>query len=279
MKRPIWGSHLPKVLAGERRTGRESHEGRRPVVKEAFLSNIVPMDEHAVRRAYARWAPVYDLSFGKIADAGRTIAVDTINKRQGSVLEVGVGTGISLPRYRSNLRVTGVDLSPEMLGKARERVRKLGLRNVAEIREMDAQELEFEDASFDTVVAMYVLTVVPNPAKVMAELERVCRPGGQILILNHFSQDRGVRGLVEKAMAPFAEALGWRPEFSIDNVLTQDSLRLVEERPMKPFGLFTMLRFSKEETPGANALLSRTPASSRAAAAISVDQEVHDVAI
>ncbi len=236
------------------------------------------MDEHAVRKAYARWAPVYDLSFGKIADAGRVIAVDAINKRRGSVLEVGVGTGISLPRYRPHLDVTGIDLSPEMLRKARERVRKLGLRNIDRILEMDAQELEFENASFDTVVAMYVLTVVPDPSKVMAELERVCKPGGQILIINHFSQEHGVRGMVEKAMAPFAERLGWRPEFGIENVMTQDNLRLVEERPMKPFGLFTMLRFTKEETPGENRSLRRAP-SERAATAISVDQEVRDVAI
>ena len=107
------------------------------------MSNIVPMHEHAVRKAYARWAPVYDFSFGKIADAGRTIAVDTINRRQGNVLEVGVGTGISLPRYRPHLDVTGIDLSPEMLNKARERVTKLGLKNIKQIREMDAQELDF----------------------------------------------------------------------------------------------------------------------------------------
>lgn len=236
------------------------------------------MDEHAVRKAYARWAPVYDLSFGKIADAGRVMAVDTINKRQGRVLEVGVGTGISLPRYRRHLQVTGIDLSPEMLKKARDRVEKLGLDNIEQLLEMDAQTLDFEDASFDTVVAMYVMTVVPEPAKVMAELERVCKPGGQVLIVNHFSQEHGVRGVVEKAMAPFAERLGWRPEFGIDNVLTQDSLRLVEERPMRPFGLFTMLRFVKDETPGA-AMSSRRKSAERSSAPINVDQEVRDVAV
>lgn len=245
---------------------------------EAFLSNIVPMHEHAVRKAYARWAPIYDLSFGMIADAGRVNAVEAINKRRGSVLEVGVGTGISLPRYRSHLDVTGIDLSPEMLSKARKRVGKHRLQNIKHIVEMDAQELEFEDASFDTVVAMYVLTVVPDPSKVMAELERVCKPGGQILIINHFSQEHGVRGLVEKAMAPFAERLGWRPEFGIENVMTQDNLRLVEERPMKPFGLFTMLRFTKEETPGGDRT-RRPKATERPSQPISVDQELPGTAI
>jgi len=240
------------------------------------LSNIVQMDEHAVRRAYARWAPVYDLSFGKIADAGRVIAVDTINRRQGQVLEVGVGTGISLPRYRKHLQVTGIDLSPEMLDKARDRVRRLGLNNVDAILEMDAQDLDFEDESFDTVVAMYVMTVVPDPARVMAELERVCRPGGEVLIVNHFSQDKGVRGFVEKVMSPFAEKLGWRPEFSLDTILTQEGLRLVEERPMRPFGLFTLLRFVKEDAAAMGAVPARSPADR---AAPRIENEVRDVAI
>ncbi len=241
-----------------------------------MLSNIVQMDEHAVRRAYARWAPVYDLSFGKIADAGRVIAVDAINRRRGRVLEVGVGTGISLPRYRRHLSVTGVDLSPEMLDKARDRVRRLGLNNVEAVLEMDAQDLAFENESFDTVVAMYVMTVVPDPAKVMAELDRVCRPGGEVYILNHFSKDHGVRGLIEKVLAPFAEQLGWRPEFSQKTIMTQDGLQLVEERPMRPFGLFTLLRFVKQEA-GAIAPAPVRAASERAAPVI--EQEPRDVAI
>jgi phosphatidylethanolamine/phosphatidyl-N-methylethanolamine N-methyltransferase len=235
------------------------------------------MDEHAVRRAYARWAPVYDLSFGKIADAGRIIAVDTINRRRGKVLEVGVGTGISLPRYRRHLRVSGIDLSPEMLDKARDRVTRLGLSNVDELVEMDAGNLSFEDGTFDTVVAMYVMTVVPDPRKVMAELNRVCKPGGEVFIVNHFSQERGVRGFIEKVMAPFAEQLGWRSEFSINTILTQDGLHLVEERPMRPFGLFKLLRFVKQ--PGADMEPAMAHAADAQAASPRLDREVRDVAI
>jgi phosphatidylethanolamine/phosphatidyl-N-methylethanolamine N-methyltransferase len=235
------------------------------------------MDEHAVRRAYARWAPVYDLSFGKIADAGRIIAVDTINRRRGKVLEVGVGTGISLPRYRRHLRVSGIDLSPEMLDKARDRVTRLGLSNVDELVEMDAGNLTFGDETFDTVVAMYVMTVVPDPRKVMAELNRVCKPGGEVFIVNHFSQERGVRGFIEKVMAPFAEQLGWRPEFSINTILTQDGLQLVEERPMRPFGLFKLLRFVKQ--PGADMEPAMAHAADAQAASPRLDREVRDVAI
>jgi phosphatidylethanolamine/phosphatidyl-N-methylethanolamine N-methyltransferase len=208
----------------------------------------MPMDEGAVKRAYARWAPVYDVTFGRIADAGRIRTVEHINRFSGRVLEVGVGTGISLPRYGRHLKITGIDLSPEMLEKARRRVAAKRLTNVEGIFEMDAGQMSFADASFDVVVAMYVLTVVPDPAKVMRELERVCRPSGQVLIVNHFSQERGVRGAVEKAMGRFGEALGWRPDFPLEALMVCDGLRLVDAQPLKPFGLFTMLRFVKDDT-------------------------------
>ncbi|WP_213161411.1 class I SAM-dependent methyltransferase [Kaustia mangrovi] len=214
------------------------------------MSKLTEMKEEAVRRAYARWAPVYDMTFGLVAEFGRSRTVDFINRRRGRVLEVGVGTGMSLPRYRPEIEVTGIDLSPEMLAKARARVARRGLDNVAAIEEMDASDMAFEDNSFDVVVAMYVMTVVPDPERVMRELARVCRPGGEVLVVNHFSQDHGIRGAVEKGMARFAEALGWRPEFPLDTVLVCEDLELKEEQPLKPFGLFTMLRFVKTE-PGA----------------------------
>lgn len=212
------------------------------------MSEVVVMDENAVKRAYARWAPVYDWSFGAVAEAGRKYVIEVINRREGTLLEAGVGTGISLPDYAPHLEITGFDLSPEMLAKARRRVARGNLTNVKDILEMDASELEFEDGSFDTVVAMYVMTVVPNPAKVMAELERVCAPGGEVIIVNHFSQTHGVRGLIEKTMAPFATTLGWHPEFPLENVTKQTTtLKLREQRALKPLGIFTMLRFVKDD--------------------------------
>ncbi|GMV62521.1 MAG: hypothetical protein AMXMBFR74_16890 [Parvibaculum sp.] len=214
------------------------------------MSGIARIDEQSVIKAYARWAPVYDFSFGPIADAGRKRAIEIINKRQGSLLEVGVGTGVALPRYAPHLTVTGIDLSPDMLRIARQRVRERKLTNIAGIFEMDASELRFEDASFDTVVAMYVMTVVPDPVKVLNELERVCAPGGEVLIVNHFAQDHGLRGWVESFMAPAARALGWHPDFRVETITDITTLDLVETVKLKPFGLFTMLRFRKrEETP------------------------------
>jgi len=215
-------------------------------IQEATARKLADMDEGAVRRAYARWAPVYDMTFGLIADAGRMRTVEHINRLSGKVLEVGVGTGISLSRYRPHLKVTGIDLSPEMLERARERVERRRLLNVEAILEMDASAMRFADDSFDVVVAMYVLTVVPDPGKVMAELERVCRPGGEVIIVNHFSQEHGVRGAVEKGMARFAETLGWRPEFPVETLLGTEGLHLTDAQPLKPFGLFSMLRFVNE---------------------------------
>lgn len=203
------------------------------------------IDENAVKVAYRRWAPVYDNTFGRFASEGRKHAVEIINKSKGRVLEVGVGTGLSLPAYKRSLEIVGIDLSPEMLEKARERVEVERLRNVTGLHEMDAADLDFPDASFDTVVAMYVMTVVPDPEKVMRELSRVCRPGGEVMLVNHFSADEGMRGWVERRMAPFADMLGWRPVFDVERVLVCDDLTLMEKRGLRPWGLFTLMRFRK----------------------------------
>ena len=135
---------------------------------------VARIDEDAIKSAYRRWAPALRHTFGRVAAEGRKHAVEAINGSTGRVLEVGVGTGLSLPAYARHLEIVGIDLSPEMLEKARERVAQERLTNVTALREMDAGELDFEDAAFDTVVAMYVMTVVPDPEKVMRELSRVC---------------------------------------------------------------------------------------------------------
>jgi phosphatidylethanolamine/phosphatidyl-N-methylethanolamine N-methyltransferase len=225
-----------------------SEESRTPKFFKRFKDPAdagTRIDEDAVRSAYRRWAPVYDHTFGRVAAEGRKHSVEIINQGKGRVLEVGVGTGLSLPSYGRHLEIVGIDLSPEMLEKARERVAAEGLDNVAELHEMDASDLKFPDASFDTVVAMYVMTVVPNPEKVMRELSRVCRPGGDVIIVNHFSAEEGMRGWVERRMAPFADMLGWRPVFDVERVLVCPELALMEKRGLRPWGLFTMMRFRK----------------------------------
>lgn len=206
---------------------------------------LVDLDNHDVRRAYKRWAPVYDATFGKVVEAGVRQTVALANKYDGRLLEVGVGTGLALPLYKPSLRVTGIDLSPDMLQRARERAAKSRLRNIEALAEMDATALSFPDRSFDITVAMYVMTVVPDPEKVVHEIARVTRPGGVAIIVNHFSVERGLRGAVEKRLAGFADILGWRPEFPQDALMVSNKLELIQVRPVRPFGFFTQLLFRR----------------------------------
>ena len=203
------------------------------------------LDESGVLDAYRRWAPVYDQTFGRLTTEGRRQTVEILNQRPGRILEIGVGTGLSLSNYSRHHEVIGIDLSPDMLERARERVAAEGLDNVTGLHEMDASALAFPDATFDTVVAMYVLTVVPDPVAVMREMSRVCKPGGRVMLLNHFSQDDGVRGWVERRLAPFATRLGWHPVFDVQRVMVCDDLRETSRQTLKPWGLFTLLGFEK----------------------------------
>jgi phosphatidylethanolamine/phosphatidyl-N-methylethanolamine N-methyltransferase len=226
---------------------RSHEESKSPFARaiSVMTGKAVQMDEDAVRSAYRRWAPVYDNTFGYISTAGRRNAVELINKSKGRVLEVGVGTGLSLPGYAKHLEIVGIDLAPEMLEKARERVATGNLDNVTGLHEMDAEQLAFPDASFDTVVAMFVMTVVPNPEAVMRELARVVKPGGQVLLVNHFSQRDGVRGFIERSMAPFGDRLGWHPVFDVSRVMVCDELALKDTRSLRPLGIFTMLHLER----------------------------------
>lgn len=201
------------------------------------------MNNDAIQSAYKRWAPIYDALFGSITYVGRKAAVKVANRFKGTVLEVGVGTGIALPLYKSELTVTGIDLSQDMLDIAIKRAKSLP--NVKAIHQMDASKLEFADGEFDTVVAMYLITVVPDPEGVMRELARVVKPGGEVILVNHFSATGGIRGFVEKLMSPFALKLGWRPEFPFERILQEPSLKLLETQNAGWFGLFTLVRFRK----------------------------------
>ena len=202
------------------------------------------LDDHAVREAYRLWAPVYDYSFGLIAGPGRRLAVRKLNEADGRVLEIGVGTGLSLPRYKPSLEVTGIDLSPNMLAKGAERVENLRLPRKT-LSVMDAGRLAFAGESFDAAAVMYVMTVVPDPAAVMAEMWRVLRPGGTAIVVNHFSRERGPRAAAEQWLARFSRRLGWHPVFPLKTVTDAPGFRLVEMIDVPPFGLFTLLRLQK----------------------------------
>jgi phosphatidylethanolamine/phosphatidyl-N-methylethanolamine N-methyltransferase len=188
---------------------------------------------------------VYDAVFGGISAMGRRRAAQAVNRLPGRlVLEVGVGTGLALPHYRADKRITGIDLSAEMLARARERVTGLGLENVDALREMDAEATDFSDGGFDIAVAMFVASVVPHPRRLLGEMRRVVRPGGHILFVNHFAARSGPRWWVEWAMAPASRALGWHPDFGMDNLFTPEEAARIETEPVPPLGFFTLVRMS-----------------------------------
>jgi len=208
------------------------------------------LDKQTVTKAYARWAPVYDLVFGAVFERGRHAAIAAAERVGGRILEVGVGTGISLPNYSKDCRLCGVDISAPMLRKAQERVVELGLSNVEGLWVMDAEHLSFPDGSFDVVVAQYVITTVPNPEATLGEFARVLKPGGEIVLVSRVGAEAGLRHSLEHWFQPAARKLGWRTEFSFERYSQwaehTSGMHLLERRAMPPFGHFCLIRFGKD---------------------------------
>ena len=207
------------------------------------------IDRELVVKSYARWAPVYDLVFGKVFERARTEAIAATQRVGGSVLDVGVGTGICLPHYTRASGVVGIDLSEPMLRKARKRATEFKLTNIERLAVMDAEDLDFPDNSFDAVVAQYVVNTVPHPEAALAEFARVVKPGGEIILINRVGADAGVRRALEAGFAPAAHWLGWRPEFRWSRFAAwlerTPDIRLLERRPVPPLGHFSLIRFGK----------------------------------
>jgi len=201
------------------------------------------LDAAGVRDAYRRWAGVYDAVFGGVSAFGRRRAVAEVNRLPGTrVLEVGVGTGLALPRYNGDKRVVGVDLSREMLEKAALRVRAERLGQVVGLAEMDAEHMAFADGAFDIAVAMFTASVVPDAKRLFGEMSRVVRPGGHLLFVNHFAAEDGPRWWVERAMAPLSRLLGWHPDFALRDLLDPELVQVEAMEACKPGGLFTLVR-------------------------------------
>ena len=156
-----------------------------------------------------------------------------------------MGTGLALPLYAPRVEVTGVDFSEDMLAKARAKVAERGLRHVADLRQMDARQLDFPDAAFDGVGAMHILSVVPEPERVMSEIARVLKPGGIVVITNHFARDRGALATVERVAAPLSDLLGWHSDFDRARIMGEPALEVVEEANLPPVGLMTLLVMRK----------------------------------
>jgi phosphatidylethanolamine/phosphatidyl-N-methylethanolamine N-methyltransferase len=209
------------------------------------------LDKAGIAKAYARWAPVYDLVFGSVFERGRRAAITAAERIGGRILEVGVGTGLSLPQYAWSSRITGIDLSVPMLRKAKGRVREHRLTNIDGLAVMDAQHLGFSDSVFDVVVAQYVITAVPEPEATLDEFVRVLKPGGEIILVNHLGAETGPRASVERWVAPLARRLGWQTEFGWARLVAwaarREGVRIIEHRAMPPLGHFSLIRFGKED--------------------------------
>jgi phosphatidylethanolamine/phosphatidyl-N-methylethanolamine N-methyltransferase len=207
------------------------------------------VSKETVAKSYAVWAPFYDFVFGGVFRRARLEAIAAAERAGRHILEVGVGTGISLPDYSTSSRLTGVDISAAMLRKAQEKVRNLGLNHVEGLAVMDAEKMAFPDASFEVIVAQLVVTTVPNPEATLDEFVRVLKPGGEIVLVSRVGADKGLRRLVEKSLTPITRLLGWRLEFPFERytrwVEQCEGVRVIENRSMPPFGHFSVIRFGK----------------------------------
>lgn len=208
------------------------------------------LNNSGVEAAYARWAPVYDLTFTLVMRAGRRAAAAAASRPGGRLLDVGVGTGLELPMIDRATRITGVDLSRPMLERAATRVRRHGLGNVEGLLVMDAMRLAFPDETFDALVAPYVLTVVPDARASLDEWARVLKGGGEMILVNHIGAERGPVAAAEAWLGRRAARLGWHPQFPWatvgDWLAARPAMRLVERRTLPPFGLFTLARIRKD---------------------------------
>ena len=204
------------------------------------------MEAHRTERVYSKLSSHYDLLFDRVFQSGREEAVNILDLKSGErVLEVGVGTGLLLPLYPRTVEVIGIDLSEGMLEEARDRINELGLRHVT-VSRMDASAIQFPDGAFDAVLAPYVMSVVSDPKGVLSEMKRVCRPGGRIVIVNHFLSRNPLKGALEKVLTPLSVHVGFRLDTPLASVLHDPDLALELKKRVNLFGNWTLLRLRKE---------------------------------
>jgi phosphatidylethanolamine/phosphatidyl-N-methylethanolamine N-methyltransferase len=206
-------------------------------------------DQATVEKAYARWAPVYDALCGPVFLNARRTATAAARQAGLRILEIGVGTGLSFADYDSRYEITGIDISEPMIARARMRASSGRSPHVKELKVMDAHHLSFPDAAFDCVVAQFVVTLVANPERVLDECARVVRPGGEIILVNHFYSETGLAARLEDGLARYARPLGLRPEFPFARLEEwargHGGVEVVERRKIPPFKVFTLARFRR----------------------------------
>jgi len=256
--RVLGGGFIKSAVASHAATARATRGGCAKVARgsDARIDNsgqgmAADIDREGVEKAYGRWAPIYDLVFGKVFDHGRQSTIAEADKIGGhGVLERRRRHRAFRCRIIRAAPDYAASIFPEpMLRRAQQRVRALGLTNVETLAVMDAKNLAFPDAFFDAVVAQYVITAVPDPEATLDDFIRVLKPGGELILVNHIGAETGPRRLFELAFAPFARRLGWRPEFPwarlTDWAAKHGGVILAERRPMPPMGHFSLIRFRK----------------------------------
>jgi phosphatidylethanolamine/phosphatidyl-N-methylethanolamine N-methyltransferase len=211
-------------------------------MQTTFIKRRLSLDLSSIENTYKRYARFYDILFGAVFQPGRKAIINRMNCKSGDrVLEVGVGTGLSLPLYPKDVRITGIDISSDMLALAQVRTVHEQIENVERLSVMDAENMAFDDNSFDKVVAMYVASVVPNPEQLVNEMRRVCKPNGQLVFVNHFHSKNPILKTLESLIAPLSKQLGFRPDFSLEIFLNNTGLTNAAVYPVNIFNFSTML--------------------------------------
>jgi phosphatidylethanolamine/phosphatidyl-N-methylethanolamine N-methyltransferase len=207
------------------------------------------MDAKKVQRVYAVYSGFYDLIFGKMFHEPRTQAIELLGLKPGHrVLEVGVGTGLSLPIYPAHCEVTGIDLSSQMLKKGKAKVARYNLGHVR-LHQMDATRMTFSADSFDAVMAAYVISTVPQPHQVIREMLRVCKPGGKIVFLNHFTNGNRLVSSIERTLSPLCKQIGFRTDLDIHSLLTGLPVRIHRIQKVKPLNYWAVVQCTNQKRP------------------------------
>jgi phosphatidylethanolamine/phosphatidyl-N-methylethanolamine N-methyltransferase len=207
----------------------------------------LPYDEFDVtvetsRRGYRLFSPLYDIVFGPSLQHGRRLAIDALDCQAGDrILEVCLGSGLSLPLYPDGVRVTGIDISHEMLAKAAQRVRRLALKHAEALLQMDAEHMSFADATFDKAIVLFGMAGLPDPVRAMNEIARVCRPGAAIVVANHFRSQRPVLRACDGLLSPIYRLLRYRADLDMQAFVAAADLDVIEARPANLFGYSTVL--------------------------------------
>jgi phosphatidylethanolamine/phosphatidyl-N-methylethanolamine N-methyltransferase len=190
---------------------------------------------------YYEFSHLYDVFFGRVFYPRIVRVIRSLGIEPGArVLELGVGTGLSLEAYPQHCQVTGIDLAPEMLERAQDRVNRNGWRHVT-LQQGDAQNLAFADDAFDYVMAFHVVSVVPDPQRMMAEAQRVCRPGGLLAIINHFRSRQPTVARVQRGIDPVTRRLGWTTTLCLPALLDGSRLHVERQWKTSPRSLFTIV--------------------------------------